>query len=58
MPERSDEPIRAIHTQCLCARSYMAGQPENCEILFRRFHGLEALRPWAATGLVPGFAEG
>ena len=23
MPERSDEPIRAIHTQCLCARSYM-----------------------------------
>jgi hypothetical protein len=47
MPERSDEPIRAIHTQCLCARSYMTlANPKTVKFLsFRRSYGLEALRP-------------
>ena len=39
MPERSDEPIRAIHTQCLCARSYMTlANPKTV-----RFHHSEDL---------------
>jgi hypothetical protein len=37
MPERSDEPIRAIHTQCLCARSLTLANPKTVKFYSEDF---------------------